>query len=167
MYYFPRVTPVESRLFGPAQGYRRFGGRLAGNCSARLLEYVHQIERQKLFQRDGAPVHYGEDTRRWLNATHRGRWTGNRMISGSKADGFFSRGAPVGARLCTPSRDCGRSCGTTSSSCDDDRCQHVKACLRECRAAHCRLPRNGWRPLRTRIITTRRSWIDHLIASAI
>jgi hypothetical protein len=34
MYYFSRVTPVKSRLFGPAQDYRRFGGRLAGNCSA-------------------------------------------------------------------------------------------------------------------------------------
>jgi hypothetical protein len=28
------------------------------------------------FQHDGAPAHYGEDVRPWLNATYPGRWIG-------------------------------------------------------------------------------------------
>jgi hypothetical protein len=42
-----------------------------------LLEDVPLAVRQRLwFQHDGAPAHYGEDVRQWLNATYPGRWIG-------------------------------------------------------------------------------------------
>jgi hypothetical protein len=40
-------------------------------------------------------------------------------------------------------------------------------CFGECRAAHCRLPWNGRRPLRLPTVATRRPWFDHLIACVI
>jgi hypothetical protein len=44
-----------------------------------LLEDVPVAVRQRLlFQHDGAPAHYGEDVRKWLNATYPGRWIGRR-----------------------------------------------------------------------------------------
>jgi hypothetical protein len=40
-----------------------------------LLENVPLAVRQRLwFQHDGAPAHYEEDVRQWLNATFPGRW---------------------------------------------------------------------------------------------
>jgi hypothetical protein len=42
-----------------------------------LLEDVPLAVRQSLwFQHDGAPAHYEEDVRQWLNATYPGRWIG-------------------------------------------------------------------------------------------
>jgi hypothetical protein len=89
------------------------------------------------------------------------------LVAGSNSDGFFPVGISEGVNLRSPSQDYLRSRGETSSSCDNGRCQHVKACSRECRAAHCRLPWNGRRPLRTPIVTTQRPWLDHLVACAI
>jgi hypothetical protein len=44
------------------------------------------------------------------------------------------------------------------TSCDNLRCQHVKAC----HAEQYRLPWNGWRPVRKPIATIRRPWFDIL-----
>jgi hypothetical protein len=42
-----------------------------------LLEDVPLAVRQRLlFQHDGAPAHYGEDVRQWLNETCPGTWIG-------------------------------------------------------------------------------------------
>jgi hypothetical protein len=61
------------------------------------------------------------------------------------------------------SQDCGRFRGKPSSVCENGRCQQVKACLWERRAAHCRPSWTGWRPLGMLIVTTRR----HLIVICI
>jgi hypothetical protein len=56
---------------------------------------------------------------------------------------IFSVGTPEGVYLCSHS-DYQRSRDETSSRCDSGRCQHVKACSRECRVAYCRLIWNEW-----------------------
>jgi hypothetical protein len=53
---------------------------------------------------------------------------------------FFPVGTSERASLCSPYQDNRRSRDKTSSSCDNSQCQHVKACSRECRVAHCCLP---------------------------
>jgi hypothetical protein len=140
-----------------------------------LLENVPLAVRQRLwFQHDGAPAHYGEDVRHWLYATYPVRWIGRggpiawppRSPDLTPMD-FFPVGAPEGASLRSPFQDYRRSCGKTSSSCDNGRFLPIKACSRECRAAHCRLPWNGRRPLRTPTVTMRRPRFDHMIACAI
>jgi hypothetical protein len=140
-----------------------------------LLEDVPLAVRQKLwFQHDAAPAHYVEDVWQWFNSTCPGKWIERgglipwppRSPDLTPMD-FFPVGTPEGASLRSPSQDCWRSRGSTSNSCDNGRCQRVKACSRECRAAHCRLPWNGRRPLRKPIVTTRNPWFDHLIAYAI
>jgi hypothetical protein len=112
-----------------------------------LPEDVPLAVRQGLwFHQNGAPAHYGEDIRQWLKAIYPGRWIGcggpiawpPRSPDLTAMD-FFPVGTPEGASLRSSSQGYRRSCGKTSSSCDNGRCQHVKACSRECRAAHCRL----------------------------
>jgi hypothetical protein len=56
-----------------AQRYRYF----LETVLAGLLKDMPLAVRQRLwFQHDGAPAHYGEDIRQWLNATYPGRWIG-------------------------------------------------------------------------------------------
>jgi hypothetical protein len=88
-------------------------------------------------------------------------------VAGSNSDGFSPAGTPEEASLSSSSQNYRRSRGKTSSSCDNGQRQHVKVCSRECRTAHCHLPWNGRRLLWTPIVTTSRSWFDHLIACAI
>jgi hypothetical protein len=88
-------------------------------------------------------------------------------IYGSNSLGRYPVGTPEGVRLCCPSLDYQRSCGKTWSSCDNGRCQHVKACSTECCAAHWRLPWNGQRPLRTPIVITRSPLVVHSIICTI
>jgi hypothetical protein len=75
----------------------------------------------------------------------------------------FTLGAANGARLFSPTQSYRILRGKTSNSCDNGRCQHVKVCSREFRAAYCRLHWNWWRPLRTLIVITKRQWFGHLI----
>jgi hypothetical protein len=99
--------------------------------------------RQRLwFQHHGTPERYGEEVRRRLNATYPGMWTGRRrwIVRPLRSSDlipidFFPMGTPEGACLCSPSK----LSWQTSSSCDNSRCQNVKACWRECCAAHRRL----------------------------
>jgi hypothetical protein len=139
-----------------------------------LLECVPLAVRQGCFNHDGGKAHYGEAARQWLNATYPGRWIGRRGTIAwpprspdlTPMDGFLVR-TTAGARLCTPSHEYRRSRGKNSGCSDDNRYQHVKACSRERRAAHWRLPWDGRRPLRTPIVTTRCKWFDHLTACVI
>jgi hypothetical protein len=64
-----------------------------------LLEGVPLAVRQSLFQPDGAPAHYEEDVRQWLNATYPKEldWTSmaDCMVSsfaGSNSNGVFCSG---------------------------------------------------------------------------
>jgi hypothetical protein len=64
-------------------------------------------------------------------------------VTGSNPDGFFPVETPEGTCLLSPFQDYRISRDKTSSSCDNGRCQHVKACSRDCRDAHCHMPWNG------------------------
>jgi hypothetical protein len=55
----------------------------------------------------------------------------------SNSDCMFPVGTPEGTNFHSPSQDYRRSRSKASSSCDSGRCQHIKACSRECLAAHC------------------------------
>jgi hypothetical protein len=109
-----------------------------------LLEDESLDVRQKLwFQHGGYPEHYEEGAQQWLNATYP-RWIRRR---GPTAWPPRSPDlTPVDFFLWGRLEDHGyiRSRGKTSSSCDNGRCQHVKACSRECRAAHCRTSAFKW-----------------------
>lgn len=85
-------------------------------------------------------------------------------VISSNSDGFFPVGTSEGACLWSPSQDYRRTCGKTASSCDNDQCQHIKACSRECCVVHCCLPWDGCSPLQTLTVTMWRPWFGHLIA---
>jgi hypothetical protein len=126
-----------------AQRYRDF----LETVLPELLEDVRPALRQMLwFQHDRAPAHYGKSpavVERDISSKVDWTWRADCMassVAGSNSDDFFPVGTPEGASLRSPSQDYRRSRGKTSSSCDNGRCQHIKACSRECRAALCRLP---------------------------
>jgi hypothetical protein len=97
-----------------------------------------------------------------------GRWIGHwGPIAGPPQLPDPMVGTPELSCLYSHSQDYLRSCGMTSNSCDNSRCQHVKVFSKECRGTHCRLPWNGWRALQITIVTMRQPWFDHLIACAI
>jgi hypothetical protein len=108
-----------------------------------LHENVPLAVKQKLwFQHGGASARYGEDVQQWVNATCPGRWIGRGgpiawlPQSSDLTSMDFLVGTPEGGSLRSPSQDYRRSRGKTLRSCDNGRCQHVKECSRECRAAH-------------------------------
>jgi hypothetical protein len=107
------------------------------------------------FQCNGAPAHYGELVRQWLNATYQGRWI---ELQGSIAWPLQSLDLTdinsflwgyVNELLQGLSKvtwqEFKQLWQASMSSC--------KVCLREFRMAHCRLHSNGRRPLRKPIVT--------------
>lgn len=82
-------------------------------------------------------IPYGEDVLQWLNVTCPGRLIGHwRPITWPPL--------PIRLALMDLFFSCWNTWNMTSSSCDNNWCQHVKVCSIEYHTAHCQLPWNGW-----------------------
>jgi hypothetical protein len=85
-------------------------------------------------------------------------------VAGSNSDELFPMETPERACSCSHFQGYQRSRGRTSSRCDNGRCQHVQACSRKWRVAHCRLPSNVRILLKSKYEAAK---FDKLIACAI
>jgi hypothetical protein len=140
-----------------------------------LLEDVSTAVRQKLWsQNDVAPAHYRgkceavfeRDISRKVDWTWRTYCMAS-SVAGSNSGRFLSCRDIWRSTFTQFLAGVSRSRGKISSRCDNGRCQHVMACLTECRAAHYPLPWNGRRPLGTPAVITRHQRLDLVIACAI